>query len=319
MALDPQMAALLHTIARSGAPPLHQQTPVEARAAVGALRALYGRGPDMARVETHRVAADDGGDFDVRLLVPCEPARAVIVYFHGGGWVFGHIDEFDTLGRKLAARTGCAVALVGYRRAPEHPFPAAPDDAYRATVWAAERAADIAKARVPIIVAGDSAGGNLATVTARRARDRGGPALAMQVMVYPVTDCDLDTASYLEPANQLLISRDAGLWIWSHYLPDADRRADPDASPLRAADLSGLPPAMILTAGYDPLRDEGEAYAARLIQAGVSVTFQRFHDQAHAFFQFTGVLPASDRALEVIARAIDARLAELAASPATTA
>jgi acetyl esterase len=311
MTLDPQMSALLQLLGGSGAPPLHQLTPADARIGFGALRALYGAGPAMARVENHRITADGGG-IDVRLLVPCEPARGIIVYFHGGGWVLGRIDEFDTLGRKLAARTACAVVLVDYRLAPEHRFPTAPDDAYAATVWVAERAAAIAGADVPLLVAGDSAGGNLATVTARRARDRGGPDLAMQILVYPVTDCDLDTASYLDPATQLLVGRDAGAWFWDQYVPDVARRRDPDASPLRAADLSRLPPAVVLTAGYDPLRDEGEAYAARLLQAGVSVTFRRFHDQAHAFFQFTGVLDASDRAIELIGRAIDDRLAELA-------
>ena len=318
MALDSQMAALLQLLGGTGAPPLHHLKPGDARLAIGALRAMYGAGPAMARVEDHRI--DTGGAaFDLRVLVPCEPARGIIVYFHGGGWVWGHIDEFDTLGRKLAARTRCAVVLVGYRLAPEHRFPAAPDDAYAATAWVAEHAQAIAGARVPLIVAGDSAGGNLATVTARRARDRGGPDLAMQILVYPVTDCDLDTASYRDPEMQLLVGRDLGHWFWDHYVPDAARRRDPDVSPLRADDLSGLPPAVILTAGYDPLRDEGEAYAARLLQAGVSVTFQRFHDQAHAFFQFTGVLDASDRAIELIARAIDGRLAELGQrAPITT-
>ncbi len=154
------------------------------------------------------------------------------------------------------------------------------------------------------MVAGDSAGGNLAAVVAQRARDENGPAIALQVLVYPATDSDLDNGSYRDPDNQLLLTRDAMVWFWDHYAPDPASRANPDASPLRAADLSGLPPALVLTAEYDVLRDEGEAYAERLRQAGVPVEFRRFEGQMHVFFTLVNVLPASAEALDLVAAAV---------------
>ena len=188
----------------------------------------------------------------------------MIVYLHGGGWATGSLDEYDTLARKLAERTGCAVVLVDYRLAPEHPFPAAADDVWVAVQWAGSHLEQLAGKRVPLLVAGDSAGGNLAAVVVQRAHAHKGPPIAMQVLIYPVTDCVMETASYLDPANQLLVTRDSVRWFWDLYVPDAARREHPSVSPMRAVDLSGLPPAVVLTAEYDVVRDEGEAYAARL-------------------------------------------------------
>ncbi|GAA5079387.1 acetyl esterase [Thermocatellispora tengchongensis] len=303
MALDEATTAFLAQMAESDAKPLHEMSPEEARGLTAMLAGMYGPGPEMARVEDH-----DLGRFRVRVLTPEGAPRAVIVYYHGGGWVIGNIDEYDTLGRILARRTGAAVVMADYRKAPEHRFPAAVEDSWTALRWAGERVEEIAGARVPLIVAGDSAGGNLSAVMTLRARDAGGPRIAMQVLVYPVTDHDMDNGSYKDPANQVMLTRETMAWFWDHYAPDPADRARPDASPLRAGDLSGLPPAVVLTAEHDVLRDEGEAYAARLREAGVSVDLRRFPGQMHGFFSMVGLLPGHTEGLDHVVRAIQAHL-----------
>ncbi|MGW0811241.1 alpha/beta hydrolase [Nonomuraea sp. NPDC002799] len=304
MALDEATTQFLKQMAEAGGKPLHEMSPEEARGISAILSELSGTGPEPARVEEALIQGDDGGTFPARVLVPAGTPRGVIVYYHGGGWVLGTIDESDTLGRELAHRTGCTVVLVGYRLAPEHRHPVAARDAYAALRWVAGGPGR----DLPIIVAGDSAGGNLAAIVAQRSRDEGGPAITLQILVYPVTDCDLDNASYTDPANQLLLNRDTMVWFWDHYAPDPAARASVDASPLRARDLSGLPPAVVLTAEHDVLRDEGEAYAERLRQAGVPVEFKRFESQMHIFFTLVNVLPASAVALTMVARAIERSL-----------
>ncbi len=307
MALDAATTTFLAQMAEAGGKPLHEMTPQEARGFGAALREMYGPGPEMAQVIEHQVPTRDGGSFALRVLVPAGAPRAMIIYYHGGGWVIGDLDEFDTLARRMAVRTGCAVALVDYRLAPEHPYPAAADDAYVALEWMDAHLKEHG-ANLPIIVAGDSAGGNLAAVVARRARDRNGPNIAMQVLVYPVTDANLDNSSYTDSANQLLLSRDSMAWFWDHYAPQAAHRADPDAAPLQASDLSNLPPALVITAEHDVLRDEGEAYAARLTAAGVPVEQTRYAGQMHGFFTLL-MLPTGAKAIDQIADAIEVQLA----------
>ena len=197
--------------------------------------------------------------------------------------------------------------LADYRLAPEYRYPTAVLDAQAALAWAADRMGDIAGGPVPLIVAGDSAGGNLAAVVALLAR-AGGPPLAAQVLVYPVTDCDFATTSYTDPANQLLLTAESMAWFWDHYAPDPAARLHPDASPLRAPVLSGLPPAIVLTAEHDVLRDEGELYATRLIKAGVPVQHRRFAGQMHGFFTMAGVLPGSADGIEFVATALERQL-----------
>ncbi|QJY45432.1 alpha/beta hydrolase [Pseudonocardia broussonetiae] len=308
MALDAATTQFLTQMAGTGMKPLHEMTPLEARGLTAMLGDMYGPGPEMARVEDHVVEGPDGS-FPVRVLVPAGTPRGVLVYYHGGGWVIGALGEFDTLGRTLAERTGCAVVLVDYRLAPEDPYPAAVQDAWAAVQWAAGRVEDIAGSRVPLVVAGDSAGGNLAAVVSRRARDTGGPAIDLQVLVYPVTDCDLDNGSYRDPANQLMLSRDSMIWFWDLYAPSAASREDPDACPGRAADLAGLPPAVVLTAEHDVLRDEGEAYAARLRDAGVPVQQRMFEGQMHGFFTMVNILPGSAAGIGFVADAVHQHLA----------
>lgn len=310
MPLDTATVAFLELVKQAGGKPLHEMTPVEARAFGSSMRDLLGEGPAVARLEPGQVNYP-GGSFDVKVIVPEGTPKGVIIYYHGGGWVIGHIDEYETLGRKLAQRCGCTVVLPNYRLAPEHRFPTAVDDAYAALEWTQRNVERLAGRAVPLIVAGDSAGGNLAAVVARRARDRQGPAIALQVLIYPVTDADMRVPSYIHPENQLLLSREGMVYFWDHYLPQLTERSHPDAAPLREKNLAGLPPAVVFTAEYDPLRDEGEAYAARLLQAGVPVQFCRFLGQMHGFFTLVNLLPASDQAIDQVARAIDARLALL--------
>jgi acetyl esterase len=228
----------------------------------------------------------------------------VLVYLHGGGWVIGDLEAYDATCRALTNAAGCLVVAMEYRLAPEHKFPAAPEDCYAATCWVAANAAAIGGDPRRIAVGGDSAGGNLAAVVAQMARDRGGPALVYQLLVYPVTNYGYDTASYEENAEGYLLTRNAMVWFWNHYLRSAADGNNPLASPLRASDLRDLPPAMVLTAEFDPLRDEGEAYAMRLQEAGVPVTLKRYTGTIHGFFSLDAVLDQGKQAMADAAAAL---------------
>lgn len=308
MALDEATAALLAQMAEMGVKPLHEMSPQEAREFVANMRPQPAAVPEMAKVKERRVRVT-GGAIPVRVLVPGEQPKGVIVWYHGGGWVVGSIEDCDLLGRRLAERTDCAVVLVDYRLAPEYRFPTAVDDSYAALCWVERHIEEIAGQRVPIIVAGDSAGGNLSAVMALKSRDLKGPEIEMQVLVYPVTDCDFDTVSYLDPENALMLSRDAMRWFWDHYAPDPVGRANPDASPLRVPDTSNLPPAVVITAEHDVLRAEGEIYATRMVKSGVPVEHQRFKGQMHGFFTMVDLLPGSEAGINYVVDAIRRRLA----------
>ena len=300
--IHPQAQQMLDGKAAAGGPPLWEQTPEEARAVVTANAALIGAGPVVASVRDIVIPGQAGG-IPARVYSPAAGAPGVVVYYHGGGWVLGSVDEWDASVRALTVASGCDVVSVGYRLAPEHVFPAAVDDAYDALVWVAGSLAD----GRPLVVAGDSAGGNLATVCALRARDTGGPSLALQVLVYPVTDHDLDRKSYHQyDGTELILNRRDMTWFWEHYAPDPAARANPYASPLRATDLSGLPPAYIVTAEHDPLRDEVFAYADRLRAAGVPVEHRHYGEQIHAFFTFVNLLDDADTAVSEAGAAIRA-------------
>jgi acetyl esterase len=308
MALDQATIQLLSQMAQLGGKPLQRMTPTEARAGEPAMASMFGPGPDMLRVENTRLETEDGDSFRLRTLVPQEQPRGVILYLHGGGWVVGNIDLYDSVARSIAASTGCAVVLAEYRKAPEHPYPAPLDDAWQALAWVSGNLEAIAGRPVPLIVAGDSAGANLAAVISHRARDESAPGIAAQILVYPVTDSDVDTPSYLDPANQLALSRDGMIWFWDHYA-SSDERCNADVSPLRSASFSGLPPAIIVQASDDVLRSEGEAYAAALEQAGVPVRRQVFDGQMHGFFHMVNVLPASADGVAFIAQSLNETLA----------
>jgi acetyl esterase len=302
VSVHPQAQQILDGKAASGAPPLWEQTPGEARAGVEANTAVIPAGPDLESVRDVVIPSRPGG-IRARLYSPSPAAPGLVVYYHGGGWVVGSLDSWDSSVRTLAAASGCDVLSVDYRLAPEHVFPAAADDAYDALAWAASPSG-LARGR-PVVVAGDSAGGNLAAVAALRARDAGGPPVALQVLVYPVVDCDLDRRSYQEyDGDELILNRRDMVWFWDRYAPDPAVRVSPDASPLRASSLAGLPPAYVVTAEHDPLRDEGFAYADRLRSARVPVEHRHFGSQIHAFFTFTGVLDDADKAVSEAAAAI---------------
>lgn len=302
MALEPVTQALLAQLAETRDPPMHEGTPAMARMAGPIFAGMSGRGPEVAAVRNLKLEGEDGGTFRVRVLVPDGESCSVIVYFHGGGWVIGDIDlQYDHLGRHLANLTGSTVVLVNYRKAPEHRFPTALRDSWIGLSWAA---AELTSSDVPLVVAGDSAGGNIATVMARWARDRHGPKIDYQALIYPVTDCDFERPSYVAPENQLMLSRDTMIWFWAHYLPDHAARVNPDAAPLRAPSLAGLPPALVYVAEYDPLHDEGVAYAGALADAGVSVTLEEAAGQMHGYFQMANILPGYQTGIELVAKHI---------------
>jgi acetyl esterase len=312
MALDEATSKLLAEMAASGMKPLHEMTPEEARGLGGMLCEMYGPGPEVARVSAVSIPTPDGATIGARVFVPNESPTAVIAYLHGGGWVIGALDEFDTLARQMAQRTGAAVVLIDYRLAPEFRYPTAAEDAWTGVTWVAENIEDIAGKRVPLVVGGDSAGGNLTAIVTQRAKAEGGPEIALQVLVYPVTDADVDNATYVDPENQLMLTRESMIWFWDHYTPDPALRANLDASPLHAEDLSGLPPAVVLTAEHDVLRQEGEAYAQRLRDAGVPVEQKRFPGQMHGFFTMVNVLPGAAAGLEYVGAYIDRNLTPVA-------
>jgi acetyl esterase len=222
--------------------------------------------------------------------------------------VIGGLESYDGVCRSLANAAGCAVLAIDYRLAPEHKFPAAVDDCYAAAAWAVSHAATLGADPARVAIGGDSAGGNLTAVVAQLARDRKGPALRFQLLVYPATNAGYDTPSYRENATGYFLELEGMRWFYDHYLrTDADR-ADPRASPLRATDLRGLPPALVVTAEFDPLRDEGEAYAAKLREAGVPVTLTRYHGMIHGFFSMAPLLDQGKQATAEAATALRAAL-----------
>ena len=309
--VHPQAQLILDGKAAAGGPPLWELSPDEGRAVVEANNATIPAGPELASVRDIVIPSQAGG-MPARVYSPAAEAPGLVVYYHGGGWVLGTLDGWDASVRALAVASGCDVISVDYRLAPEHIFPAAADDAFDALVWAGSDAG-LAAGR-PIVVAGDSAGGNLAAVSALRARDAGGPPLALQLLVYPVTDCDLDRKSYYEfMGNEFIVNQKDMVWFWNHYAPDQAARVNPYASPLRAPDLSGLPPAYVVTAEHDPLREEGFAYADRLRDARVPVEHRHYGSEIHGFFTFVNLLDDADKAVAEAGAAIRAAVRAAAA------
>ena len=305
MSLDPQARAVLDQIAAIGGPPLHELSVREARQSLAAMAEMQGVPEDVAKIEDRTLPSPAGG-IPVRIYTPAgRGSLPVLVYFHGGGWVIGSVEGNDVLCRALSNAAGCIVMSVDYRLAPEHPFPAAVDDAYHATLWAAENAAGIGGDSSRIAVGGDSAGGNLAAVVAQIARDHGKPSLKFQLLIYPVTDAACDTPSYSENADEYFLTRDAMAWFWNHYVPNKSDRRNPHASPL-AGNLEGLPPALVITAEYDPLRDEGERYAERLRAAGIPVRLIRYDGMIHGFLNMGAVIDKGRNAVQQSAAALRA-------------
>lgn len=303
MGLDPQVKFILEQMEAAGAPPMHELSPEEARATTD-FSALAGVPEEVGKVE-NRTIPGPGGDIPVRIYTPKgQGPFAALVYYHGGGWVIGDLDTVDVPCRLLTNIANCVVISVDYRMAPEHKFPAAADDSYAAAKWVVKNGPSIQVDPQRVAVGGDSAGGNLAAVVSLMARDKKEISLAYQMLIYPVTNHSYETASYSENADGYLLTQDSMVWFWNHYLRNEEDGKNPYASPLQAADLSGLPPAFVVTAGFDPLRDEGEAYAKRLREAGVSVEATRYDEMIHGFFWMPGVIEQGKKCIGQAAMAL---------------
>jgi acetyl esterase len=305
MPLDPKAKELLDEVAGSGRPNAHLLPVEQARANFEALFAGLGHGPELHGEDDHAVPVD-GAAILVRTYRPAPGTLPLVVYLHGGGWLLGSAGAYDVVCRQLAAASGCLVASVDYRLAPEHRFPAAVEDAWAATVWAHANADALGADAQRLAVAGDSAGGNLAAVVAQRARDRGTPPLRFQLLVYPVTTADPST---LDMAYEgFFLYRDELAWHLEHYLgPGADAMS-PLVSPL-AGDVAGLPPALILTAECDLLHAQAEAYARRLAEAGVSVELREAPGMIHGWFGLGSVFPVADEYMQIAGTALREALA----------
>ena len=307
MALDPQMQAVIERSAKSGLPPYASVSIAEARRLYKETRAaLAPPAPDVGEVRD-LAAPGPAGPIPLRLYRGLGTGSGAqlpaLVYFHGGGWSIGDLDTHDIVCRTLANKARCAVVATDYRMGPEHKFPAAVEDCVAATCWVAREAPALGIDGARIAVGGDSAGGNLAAVVSIALRDAGGPPLAFQALIYPATDQRLESASHAKFGDGYLLTRASLLWFRDNYLR-AEDYDDWRASPLRAADLAHLPPAHIITAGYDPLLDEGKAYSDRLLAAGVPVLYECFEGMAHGFLTMGGVLAAANHALYRIAQSL---------------
>ncbi len=282
MPLHPKAEKLLAGLARSDLKPIWDTPLAEARSLMVETSRLLGPFDAVETIEDRSIPGP-AGEIPIRIYRPAGEALPMVVYFHGGGWVIGSIDSHDGYARALSKSANAVVVSVGYRLAPEHRYPAAAEDAYAATVWASENAAVLGGRTGPVGVAGDSAGGNLAAAVALMARDQSGPEIGCQILIYPITDCDFETGSYRDFAEDYFLTRDAMKWFWDQYCPARADRYEAYISPARAETLWGLPPALVLTAEYDPLRDEAELYAGKLRDAGNEAKLIRYEGMIHGF------------------------------------
>jgi acetyl esterase len=295
MPLDPQAQQVLEQIAALGLPPNHLVSPAQAR--INMKARPRAAGPEVAQVED-RVIPGPGVEIPVRIYTPVGSGPfPILVWFHGGGWVVGDLETADPTARHLTVGARCVVVSVDYRLAPETKFPGAADDCYAATAWAAQHAPRINGDADRIAVGGDSAGGNLAAAVVLMARDRGTPPLVFQLLVYPVMARDFDTESYRRNADGYGLTQDGMQWYWDQYLRNPADASNPYAAPLLAQDLRGLPAALVITAEFDPLCDEGEAYARHLQASGVATKYSRYDGMIHGFFGMSAVLEKGKQAV----------------------
>ena len=310
--LDPQARAVIDLVISSGRPAYHQLSPKDARQLFRETRPASTPTPPQIGMVRDLTADGPLGPIPLRVYrpagAPASTPLAVLVFFHGGGWVIGDLETHDVLCRQLTAGSGVSVVSVDYCLAPEHKFPAAVDDAWAATRWVVAHAGELAVDATRLAAGGDSAGGNLAAVVALLARDKGAPGIAVQVLIYPVTDLVGETRSYRDFAEGYLLTREGMRWFIAHYLTAEAEAADWRASPIRAQSLAGLPPALIVTAGFDPLRDEGEAYAERLRDAGVRVDSVCYGGMIHGFVPMGRLLDTAGRAISLIAGSLSQAL-----------
>ncbi len=302
--VHPYYQAILDIYAEKGRPSYNQLSPQQGREM---LRTSLAAAPPQSNLPVlasvrNETLSSQGRDIPIRRYVPEGEPYGVCVYFHAGGWVIGDLDTADALCRRLAAAAGCELVSVDYRLAPEHPFPAPLDDAYDVLQWAAEKGE-------PLLVAGESAGGNLAAAATIRSREESGPEVVGQLLAYPVTDHDFTTLSYRQLGSRdLLLSEAEMRWFWDQYCPASVERNNPLVSPLRVEDAGGLPPALICVAGLDPLRDEGLAYAQHLAAAGVPVQTRCDPGVLHGYFSAAGSVPAAAEAVSQAALWMKQRL-----------
>jgi len=318
MELDKQTAAILAQGAETGAPPLYELSAPDARVALREMTfALDAAETPVAKREERSIPGPNG-NIPVRIYWPetADSALPILLLYHGGGWTLGDMDTHENVCRYYCENAGVIVINVDYRLAPEHKFPAGVDDCYAALEWAGEHATEIGGDAARIAVTGDSAGGNLSAVVCQLAKARGGPAIAFQALAYPSVDLT-------EEANEKYASRKKFgggeyflgdkdfVWLIGHYLEDMALLRDPRVSPILTEDLSGLPPALVITAGFDPLRDEGKAYADRLAAAGVPVEYKCFETTIHGFMSFSGGVDAGKEGLALVANRVKEALAGL--------
>jgi acetyl esterase len=311
--LDGRTQWLLQLLAHSGQTPIEQTSVTDARAGYDAFMLEMGGRPAPIGEIVDRTIEGPAGRLRVRTYRPADTVARLlpaILYFHGGGWVMGSLEGYDLVCRYFCARTGCAVVAIDYRLAPEHKFPAAIDDAVAAYRWLATDAVGLGIDPARIVIAGDSAGGNIAAVAARLLRDEARPP-CLQWLMFPATDLSFDSPSYKSCGEGFMVTRAAMEWFRGHYLNDPSEIDDPRASPLRASDLSGVAPALIFTNGIDPLRDEGHAYADRLAAAGVRTIHREFDSLIHGFIGLRGAIQAAARAMDDMVAGVRHELAQL--------
>lgn len=301
MPLHPEVEKLLAEFEAADLPLVNEVPPAIARRQMADLAPPVDLDHSARRIED-RTLAGPGGEIPLRVYQPPgEGPFPVVVFCHGGGWVVGDLHTHNALCNMLSSICRSIVVAVDYRLAPENRYPAAAEDAYAALCWAAENAAEIGGRPGKIVVVGDSAGGNLVTVATLMARDRGGPPVAGQVLVYPVIDCDFETSSYRTYAEGYMLTRSVMQWFWEQYTPKLERARETYVAPLHAASLENLPPALVITAEYDTLRDEGEAYARRLEEAGCRVQLTRYDGMIHGFFRMPHRLSTARQAIDEVA------------------
>ncbi|HET7577792.1 MAG TPA: alpha/beta hydrolase [Bacillales bacterium] len=311
MALDPKVKVLLEEMEAAGTPPLDSLPPAQAREAFQGLNQLSAEQAEpVAKVENRSIPGPEA-DIPVRIYSPDgEEPHPAVVFFHGGGWVIGNLDSHDNVCRALTNLANCVVVSVDYRLAPESKFPAAVHDCYAATQWVFEHPSELNIDSSRVAVAGDSAGGNLSAVVSHMAKERGTPELVHQVLIYPATDFTATTESLRENAEGYFLTKGEMFYFRDHYLSGPEDAENPMASPYLNNDYSGLPPATVITAEYDPLRDEGEAYALRLKEAGVPVTQKRYEGMIHGFVSMADELEQGKQALQFAADSLRSAFAD---------
>lgn len=314
-ALDPQLQAVVDQLKSMGGKPVNTLPAAEARKqpspadAVKALLQKQGKSaaPEPVADVQGRMIPGPGGQIPVRVYTPSGKGPfPVIVYFHGGGWVIADLDTYDSSARALTSGAGAILVSVDYRKAPENKYPAAADDAYAATQWVMEHAKDWNGDPARVAVAGESAGGNLATVTCLMARDKKGRMPIFQLLVYPIADFDPDSASYQDSGQGPILTKDMMIWFYQQYVTDPAQARNPYVSPMQAETLKGLPPAMVITDGFDVLRAEGMQYAAKLRKDGVHVTEKNYPAMTHEFFGMGAAVPQAKSAEQLAASQLKA-------------